>query len=106
MLALEVTILLVDFLLGAVALLLVLVGDLVCKNGLDEVHILEVGLQERVEVAGYVSREVLLPMFFKPTGTPDFLILCSGFRGSKVIFLSLASLMDISIALLSCASSS
>ena len=45
-------------------------------------------------------------MFFKPTGTPDFLILCSGFNGSNDIFLSFAKLIDISMALLSCASSS
>lgn len=34
-------------------------------------------------------------MFFNPTGTPDFLILCYGFRGYKDIFLSFAYVIDI-----------
>lgn len=43
--------------------------------------------------------KILLPMFLRPTGTPLFLNLCSGFNGSKLIFFSLARSRDSWIAL-------
>ncbi len=49
---------------------------------------------------------LLFPIFFNPTGTPVFLTLCSGFKGSRLIFFYLASFIDNSIALLSCVYSS
>ncbi len=45
-------------------------------------------------------------MFFSPTGIPLFLTRCSGFNGYRLIFLSFASVIDISMALLNCAYSS
>lgn len=53
-----------------------------------------------------MSGGVLLPMFLSPTGTPDLRSRCSGLTRSSVIFFYLASFMEISMALLSCASSS
>lgn len=39
-------------------------------------------------------------MFFKPTGIPLLRIRCYGLSGSKLIFLSLAYVIDIYMALL------
>lgn len=71
-----------------------------------KLNVLEIGLKEGVEIAGLVIIYLLLPMFLSPTGTPGFRTLCSGFKGSNDILLSLASVIDISMALLNWASSS
>ena len=71
-----------------------------------KLNVLEIGLKEGVEITGLVIIYLLLPMFLSPTGTPGFRTLCSGFKGSNDILLSLASVIDISMALLSWASSS
>jgi hypothetical protein len=61
----------------------VLFGQLVAQHGPHEAGVLKVGLQEGVEVAGWVGQTILFPIFLSPTGTPDLRTRCSGFSGSK-----------------------